>query len=101
MGAGEISSLLLFFTSMGYYINKGWELSPPPVETIEEEDLSMSVLKKLFDISYEEDGTILITVDNVYKIVNGMFNMMGVVIDPADALECIMTFNEDVRDGQL
>lgn len=87
---------------MGYYFNRGWAPGAD-IETIAGvPDLGdMAVLKTLFNIDYEADGTIAITIKNVYKIVNGMFELVGVKIEPEDALECLMVFNEDVRDGQL
>ena len=110
MGAGELSNLLLFFTLMGYSFRRGWapggEFSDLPDDHQEAiagvtDITDMSVLKTLFDIDYDIDGTIPITIKNVYKIVNGMFELVGVKIPPEDALECLMTYNSTLRDEQL
>ena len=91
---------------MGFYIidNDDDEL-----ETISEETFkkAMEIITDMveqppmFKVTYNEDGTIPITVENVYALKDGIYHATSVEITPEEALDALFQYNEEILDEQL
>ena len=93
---------------MGYYIKHPYKLTTNTTDdAIDEtiigafEALEGAGVDPLFNVSYNEDGTIPITVNNIIELQQGIKRATDVSITLKEALDALFQYNEETLDGSL
>lgn len=93
---------------MGYYIRQPYTLTTTTTDEVIDETIvgAFEALEgaspdPLFDVTYNQDGTIPITVKHIIALQEGILRATSVSITPEEALDALFQYNAETLDDSL